>query len=522
VSINPTINVHALSSNWAEMDTTWSKRTDALNWSAGGGDYGAVVSSAAFASIPSSGWLTFTLPASLVESWIASASANRGILIKPSANSGPGAGNNTANFWFATSEHLAPSLRPKLELTYTASANVKPFCVITSPTPSATAIPGQYLALIADAVDPDGSVSRVDFYADGTLLGHCSTPPYSLSWRDIPSGQTRITAVATDNAGHQTTSAAVTATFASTIYQTSMDGNPNWGLGSGWAYGQPQGIDNDYGNGDPASGYTGENVIGYNLSGAYGAISKPSYATAPVIDCSNYTNTLLSYWYWLGVEGGSWDHAAVEVSNNGTRWTTLWANPSIVLSGGSWRYASFDLSSVADRQGAVYVRWRMGTTDSSYHYGGWNLDDVRVSGMHVASGQDADGDAVSDLWETAYFGSTNAVMAHPDADPDKDGMSNFSEFEAGTDPTDPASVLELSIAISNGVVQVICPTLRHQAYGYPGSGRYYDLLYRTDLTAGDWTPLPGGTNILGNDQPIRQAVPSVTSSGMFGVRVSNR
>ena len=33
----------------------------------------------------------------------------------------------------------------------------------------------------------------------------------------------------------------------------------------------------------------------------------------------------------------------------------------------------------------MYVRWGMGTTDSSWHYSGWNLDDVVVSGVRLAT-----------------------------------------------------------------------------------------------------------------------------------------
>lgn len=43
-------------------------------------------------------------------------------------------------------------------------------------------------------------------------------------------------------------------------------------------------------------------------------------------------------------------------------------------------------------------------------------------------------DGISDEWKLHFFGSLNHELARPDADPDGDGLSNRSEFEAGADP----------------------------------------------------------------------------------------
>jgi hypothetical protein len=48
----------------------------------------------------------------------------------------------------------------------------------------------------------------VDFYQGTTLIGSDTTSPYQITWSDVAAGAYALTAVATDNAGATTTSAA--------------------------------------------------------------------------------------------------------------------------------------------------------------------------------------------------------------------------------------------------------------------------------------------------------------------------
>ncbi len=63
---------------------------------------------------------------------------------------------------------------------------------------------GQVITISADALDTDGQIKSVSFYADGKLLGTDNTAPYSFQWQGASVGAHRIRAVAVDNEQRQT------------------------------------------------------------------------------------------------------------------------------------------------------------------------------------------------------------------------------------------------------------------------------------------------------------------------------
>ena len=164
----------------------------------------------------------------------------------------------------------------------------------------------------------------------------------------------------------------------STIYSANMDTDPGWTLDGGWQFGVPTG--GGSGTGDPTAGFTGSNVIGYDLQGDYPNDMSAEYATTPAIDASQYRHVHLSFYRWLGVADSWSDEASVEVSNDGANWITVWTHGWTWVADTEWVFQSFDISSVADGESTVYVRWGMGPTDESLTYPGWNVDDVTLTG----------------------------------------------------------------------------------------------------------------------------------------------
>ncbi|MBN1354996.1 hypothetical protein JXA40_01885 [bacterium] len=160
-----------------------------------------------------------------------------------------------------------------------------------------------------------------------------------------------------------------------------MDSDPGWTAEPDWAWGHPTGQGGEHGSPDPAAGYTGLNVCGYNLAGDYpNNMSITRYLTTGSFDCGPAEEVLLGFWCWLGVEQNQYDKAMIDISvDGGSTWQNIWTNAE-TLDGGFWQYWQFDLTAAAAGQSNVRLRWGMGPTDVGWQYCGWNLDDVTVEG----------------------------------------------------------------------------------------------------------------------------------------------
>lgn len=104
--------------------------------------------------------------------------------------------------------------------------NTPPTVSLTSPSNGASFYAPASIAITAAAADADGTVAKVDFYQGTTLLGTATTVPYSFNWANVALGNYSVTAVATDDHGATTTSAAVSITVgtaAAQIYYIETD-----------------------------------------------------------------------------------------------------------------------------------------------------------------------------------------------------------------------------------------------------------------------------------------------------------
>ncbi len=167
--------------------------------------------------------------------------------------------------------------------------------------------------------------------------------------------------------------------------------SPGWTAQSPWAFGKPSGQGGtQYGYPDPSAGATGNNVYGVNLNGDYStALGGPYHLTTGPINLSGHSGTKLRFRRWLNTDYPPYVTATVELSTNGSTWSTLWTNPvDTFIQDNAWTTQTYDISAIADGKPAVYFRWshRVGAS-GAYAFSGWNLDDIEVLGTPNATPQ---------------------------------------------------------------------------------------------------------------------------------------
>jgi len=153
------------------------------------------------------------------------------------------------------------------------------------------------------------------------------------------------------------------------VYSADMSTDPGWSLEPDWEFGAP-----NYGSGGPTSGYTGTNIIGFNLNGNYAKNLAFKYATTPVIDTAGATSLKLQYRRWLGLK--SKDDVSIEVTTNGINWIAVWSSSS-GLSDGAWNMFEHTLPASVVGSASLQIRWGL-ASDQAQNDIGWNIDDVQV------------------------------------------------------------------------------------------------------------------------------------------------
>ena len=99
-----------------------------------------------------------------------------------------------------------------------APVNQPPSISISSPAKGNAFIAPATITIDATASDPDGTVSKVEFYNGSVKLGEKTSAPWSLTWKEVQEGSYSLTAAATDNSNSRTVSAVVTVVVEKTAH----------------------------------------------------------------------------------------------------------------------------------------------------------------------------------------------------------------------------------------------------------------------------------------------------------------
>jgi YD repeat-containing protein len=156
-------------------------------------------------------------------------------------------------------------------------------------------------------------------------------------------------------------------------------------------------------------------------------------------------NSALPFLQYSNAATLGWSNAAVMRIDNtncallsrGVAAPPIGANHDLVWNSGA------DLGSVNTN---VLLRARAQDQASTNLFGAWS----EPVAYQITASLDSDGDGLPDWWEIKYFGS---VAQAPGGDFDGDGVSNYAEYVADTNPADPTSYLRITSAQAetNGV-----------------------------------------------------------------------
>ena len=92
------------------------------------------------------------------------------------------------------------------------SGNSAPMVSIYAPVDASTYSAPATITISATAFDADGSIAKVEFFANGTKLGEKTSGQYGYTWTNVSQGRYTITARATDNSGATTDTAPISIT----------------------------------------------------------------------------------------------------------------------------------------------------------------------------------------------------------------------------------------------------------------------------------------------------------------------
>ena len=207
---------------------------------------------------------------------------------------------------------------------------------------SATLTLGQPLILTATAADANGRVSKVEFFNGTTSLGSTTTAPYQFSWTPTVIGVYSLTAVATDNSGASTTSAAVPVVVALPIVVVNRTiVNPGFEADNA-AVSSPTGWST---TGDANADYT--EAYGGAHSGTYHGSHwrTSSYEVYTYQTLSGLTNGTYKFSAWIKSDGGQ-PTAQLQAKNYGGALLTA----NITNTYGSWVQVSISGIQVTNGQ----------------------------------------------------------------------------------------------------------------------------------------------------------------------------
>ena len=198
--------------------------------------------------------------------------------------------------------------------------NQPPLTALITPLNNSNFAPGADINLSAIAGDPDGKISKVEFFNGPTIIGSVEKSPYNFLWENVAEGNYQIYAKATDNAGvtKNSVSALISVSNKNTtaLYAENFDANTSLGwVANGGAW-------NANNNRFESSDWNGEFTSFYDST----SFSNYTYSLDAIPNWDNNIGFIFNYndinnYYLLTINGKS-KSAEFKKNVNGS-WSTL-------------------------------------------------------------------------------------------------------------------------------------------------------------------------------------------------------
>jgi hypothetical protein len=191
----------------------------------------------------------------------------------------------------------------------------------------------------------------------------------------------------------------------------------------------------------------------------------------------------------------------VQISNN------LW-QAHFILSGPVYRNAKGRSLLITNAPPGQYI---LEFADVRYYQAPPTQTNTLASGGTIAFNgnytfTDANSNGIPDAWELEHFGVVDPHRTRF-TDTDHDGMSDWAEFIAGTDPNNPPPPFHITARLlSNGLVQLAWPSVTNDSYRVYGS---------TDGTA--WSPYSAWLPSAGTNTTFTLPAPTNGAPNLFRV-----
>lgn len=204
--------------DWDESQVSWNSASSVASWdqpgaSGVGTDVAQTLDAQASAGW-APGWVDFDVTTAVQA--MSNGDSNYGWKLA-------GLGGNGNLKRFHSSEYADDaSLRPKLVISYINAGPIdKPSIAFTSPATGEEFTVGSSVSLeAAVGDDANATLTGVDFYADGVLIGQAASAPYQISWSAVAPGSYTLTATAVDPVDGDVVSAPVTVDVAAPVPPT--------------------------------------------------------------------------------------------------------------------------------------------------------------------------------------------------------------------------------------------------------------------------------------------------------------